>query len=163
MTRIVRILDPRTGEVVRVCRGPGPSGVCPLRGANGVVPCAGFLIAPVGGDPQYWPLSVPRGYLHCDVPWNERARAYMTKAQRSHARWAEGLAHETSRLYRLAAAGDRRYRKMSPYELETTALWRWRKSPFAEADRRREERSRHRAGTYLGFIRHRRSASAAKQ
>ncbi|MEV4346453.1 hypothetical protein AB0J83_18455 [Actinoplanes sp. NPDC049596] len=157
--RGIRILDPRTGKLTGRCPGPASSGECPLAGADGVVPCAGLLIEPVSADPEYWPLAVPRGYRHCDVPWNERARAYMRKAQRSHARWAEGLEQETSRIFRLAASGDRRYRDMTDYQLRTTALWRWRKSPFAEADRRREERSRHRAGVYLSFVRHRRGSA----
>ncbi|WP_164842719.1 hypothetical protein [Actinoplanes solisilvae] len=157
----IRILDPRKGDLVTVCRGPTASNACPLADENGVVACAGFLIAPADGDPEYWPLSIPRGYLHCDVPWNERARTYARKAQRSHARWAEGLEAERARLFRLAAAGDRRYRDMDEYELRTTALWRWRKSPFAEGDRQREERSRHRASAYLSFLRHRRSTSVS--
>jgi hypothetical protein len=159
----IQILDPRTGDLVGTCQGPTASNSCPLVDENGVVPCAGFLIAPADGDHQYWPLLIPRGYLHCDVPWNERAQAYVRKAQRSHARWAEGLNAETERLFRLAAAGDRRYRNMDKYALRTTALWRWRKSPFAEGDRQREERSRHRASAYLSFLRHRRSTSAQKQ
>ncbi|SNY59133.1 hypothetical protein [Paractinoplanes atraurantiacus] len=160
MTRTdIRIFDPRTGELVRRCAGPTPAGLCPIIGEDGVVPCAGLLIAPAGADPEYWPLSVPRGYRHCDLPWNERAWAYARRAQRSHARWAQGLAEETARIFRLAAKGDRRYRDMDEYELRTTALWRWRKSPFAEADRSREERSRHRAGAYLSYIRQRHSSA----
>jgi hypothetical protein len=61
-TQSIEILDPGTGKVVDVCRGPTSSGRCPRAGMNGVVPCAGHLIRPPGADRRLWPLSVPRNY-----------------------------------------------------------------------------------------------------
>lgn len=92
---------------MRVCRGPYPSGACPLAGPDGVVPCAGFLIAPADADSEYWPLPIPRGYRHCDVVWNERAQAGLHNAERARERWQAGLIRETKRVRRLAAEKTR--------------------------------------------------------
>lgn len=160
-TRTIHIVDPVTGTCVRVCRGPRPSGVCPLAGPGGVVPCAGYLIAPAGGDPEYWPVPIPRGYRHCDVIWNERAQSGLHNAERARDQWQKGLERETQRVRALAAGRDPRYRRMTDRELRTTALWRWRLTGEAVALRRSEEKNERQADTYLAFLKFRRNAGSA--
>jgi hypothetical protein len=156
----IHILHPVTGECVRVCRGPSPSGACPLAGPDGVVPCAGYLIAPAGVHPESWPLPVPQGYRHCDVTWNQLAQSGLHNAERARERWQAGLARETERVRSLAAAKDPRYRKMTDRELEMTALWRWRPTGQAQSLRRSEERNERQAHTYLDFVKFRRNGSS---
>jgi hypothetical protein len=160
--RRIRVLHPVTGECVRTCHGPSPSGACPLAGPDGVVPCAGFLIAPAGADPEYWPLPIPDGYRHCDVIWNERAQSGLHHAERARERWQAGLNREIERVRALAAANDPRYRNMSSRDLGTTALWRWRLTGEAQALRRSEEKNERQADTYLAFVAFRREASSPR-
>ncbi|MCM4084367.1 hypothetical protein [Paractinoplanes hotanensis] len=156
--RSIRILDPATGRGVRVCPGPSSTGACPLARPDGVVPCAGFLIAPAAADPEYWPLPIPIGYRHCDVIWNERARTGLHKAERAHEQWQAGLNREVQRVRKLAAGGDPRYRRMTDRNLEKTALWRWRLTGQAQALRRSEEKNERQAETYLAFVKYRRTS-----
>jgi hypothetical protein len=125
------------------------------------VPCAGYLIAPAGVDPEYWPLPVPEGFRHCDVTWNRLAQSGLHRAERARERWQAGLARETDRVQALAAAKDPRYRKMTGRDLEKTALWRWRQTGEAQALRRSEEKNERQADTYLAFLKFRRNASSA--
>lgn len=159
-TRSIRVLHPVSGACVRICRGPSPSGICPLAGPDGVVPCVGFLIAPADADPEYWPLPIPAGYRHCDVIWNERAQSGLHKAEHARRRWQAGLNRETERVRTLARANDPRYRKMTERELRQTALWRWRLTGEAQSLRRSEEKNERQADTYLGFIKFRRGAAS---
>ncbi|MEV0895416.1 hypothetical protein [Actinoplanes sp. NPDC049802] len=154
----IRVLHPATGELIRVCPGPDRSGGCPLAAPNGVVPCAGLLIAPQPADPEYWPLPVPHGYRYCDVPWNVRARACLRKAEWLRERWRAGLRQETERVWVLAGRHDPRYRKMTPHELNATALWRWRLSAAGQALRRAEQKAQEQGETYLAFTEHRRNS-----
>ncbi|MBM2616294.1 hypothetical protein JIG36_12075 [Actinoplanes sp. LDG1-06] len=162
MTRTIHILDPDTGLLVRVCRGPSAAGACPLAGPDGVVPCAGFLVAPAGADPEYWPLPIPLGYRHCDVTWNERARSGLDKAERAQARWQAGLDRELRRVRVLAGAKDPRYRRMTDRDLEKTALWRWRLTGEAQSLRRSQEKNERQAQSYLAFMRYRRASRSVR-
>lgn len=163
MTTIrVHILHPATGRLLGACRGPTASGACPLAGEDGVVPCAGFLIAPATtADPEYWPLPVPAGYRHCDLRWNELAEAGLRGAENCRARWQAGLERERRRARVLARSRDPRYRWMTTAELEKTARWRWRLSPDAQALRRSERKYQEQAATYLAFVKFRRQAENA--
>jgi hypothetical protein len=158
-TRRIQVRQPRSGKIVGVCPGPTDAGACPFAGPGGVVPCAGFLIGPPGADPRYWPLPVPAGYRHCDVPWNEMAAASLDKAEQCRRRWRAGLRHRTARVRTLAVRGDPRYRAMSPHDLDLTALWYWRLSSTAQGLRRGEKRAQERAETYLAFAEHRRDTA----
>ncbi|MFI7547887.1 hypothetical protein [Actinoplanes sp. NPDC049599] len=162
-TETIQILDPRTGKVLRHCRGPTAAGTCPLAGPDGVVPCAGSMIAPLHGDAQYWPLHVPPDYRHCDVPWNERALSCLRKADDCRRRWDEGLDREIWRVKTLAAARDPRYRNMTSAELRATARWRWRLSAAGQALRKSEQNSRARAEQYLDLVRFRRRTGSVSE
>ncbi|MEU4689949.1 hypothetical protein [Actinoplanes sp. NPDC023714] len=155
ITRGIRVLDPTTGALIRVCPGPYPAGGCPLAGPDGVVPCAGFLVTVDSTGNHHWPLRIPAGYRHCDVPWNERARDYLRTAETCRRRWDAGLSKEITRVRTLAAAHDPRYRRMSDHEMRATALWRWRLSAAGQALRRSEQKAQERADTYLTFLRSR--------
>lgn len=159
---LIRVLDPDTGETVRVCHGPSRTGACPLAGPDGVVPCAGLLIAPSRPDPEYWPLPVPAGYRHCDVIWNERARSGLDKAEQAREQWQAGLSREIKRVRYLASVKDPRYRKMTERELEKTALWRWRLTGEAQSLRRSEEKNERQAEAYLAFVKFRRTSGSGK-
>jgi hypothetical protein len=153
-THAVEIRSPATGEVTDACRGPAPDGACPRAGRNGVVPCAGRLIAPRDGDPRYWPVWVPPGCRHCQLGWNEQALACLHEAERCHDKWRAGLVRETERVLLLAARRDRRYRRMTDRQLRITAQWRWRLSSCAAALSRSEEKQRERARLYLSLAEH---------
>lgn len=155
MTSIgIRVLDPTTGELVTVCRGPASSGACPFTGKDGVVPCSGLLISPPDADPRLWPVYVPPGQRHCEFSWNDLASACLRKAEACRRKSRAGLDRETRRVTVLAAAGDPRYRRMTASELRSTARWRWRLSPRAQALSRSEEKQRERARMYLSFAEH---------
>lgn len=159
----IQVLHPVTGGVVRICRGPTPSGRCPFTAPGGIVPCAGMLLAPMHADPTCWPVRVPAGYRHCDLPGNERAQACLRKAENCRQRWQRGLERETQRMMILAAARDPRYRKMTTTQLKRTALWCWRLSAAGQALRRSEAHSREQAHDYLEFLKYRRKAGARVQ
>jgi len=160
-TQSIRILHPVTGELIRQCRGPTESGVCPLAGPGGVVPCAGMMIAAAEPDPGYWPIPIPRGYRHCDLPWNEKIRSCLRKSEHCRRRWQSGLKRETLRIRTLARYGDPRYRKMTERELDITALWYWRLTVAAKSLRRAEERAQHQAKVYLDLTEYRRSLAGS--
>ncbi|GGN52004.1 hypothetical protein FHR83_008810 [Actinoplanes campanulatus] len=157
--REIQILHPVTGEVLHTCPGPDPSGRCPMAGPDGVVPCAGLMIAPPRPDPPYWPLRIPPGYRYCDVPWNEKVRACLRKAENCRRRWDAGLRRSNMRVHYLAEHRDPRYRKMSPRDLDVTALWYWRLSGTAQGLRRSEQRAQEQADTYLAAAERRRTAA----
>jgi hypothetical protein len=162
-TQSIQVLDPDTGMVIGVCRGPTPSGRCPLAGRNGVVPCAGRLISPPDADDRFWPLSVPRNHRHCEFGWNARAVADLEEAEACRAKWRAGAARETKRVFARAAAGDPRYRRMTTRQLESTGLWRWRLSTSAIQLSRSEEKHEKRARMYLNFAEYRRLTAAPEQ
>jgi hypothetical protein len=155
-TQDVQILDPTTGELVAVCRGPTATGKCPRAGKNGVVPCAGCLLLPPHADHRLWPMSVPADYRFCELGWNARALTCLDAAETCRVKWEAGAARETERVFARAAAGDPRYRKMTPRELKTTGRWRWRLSTSAIQLARAEEKHRERASMYLSFAEFRR-------
>jgi hypothetical protein len=158
-TRKIQIRQPGTNAIVGTCPGPAEAGTCPFADATGVVPCAGFLIEPAGADHQHWPLPIPAGYRHCDVPWNERAVASLRKAENCRRQWQTGLRNRRTRVRRQAAGRDPRYRDMSPRDLDLTALWYWRLSTTAQGLRRGEKRAQEEAETYLAFTEHRRNSA----
>ncbi|GLY08717.1 hypothetical protein Acsp01_90960 [Actinoplanes sp. NBRC 101535] len=119
------------------------------------MPCSGLLITPDTSDTTYWPLRIPRGYRHCDVPWNERVRTCVRKAEDNRRRWQTGLNRETDRVRALAAAHDPRYRAMTPAQLDHTALWRWRLTGAAQALRHSEREARDQADRFVSLVRFR--------
>ncbi|GIF12873.1 hypothetical protein [Actinoplanes teichomyceticus] len=160
-TTTVAIREPVTGQVIDVCRGPTPAGVCPRAGRDGVVPCAGHLVGPPQGDARYWPVWVPPGCRQCRLNWNEQAAGCLREAERCRDRWHAGLVRETDRVYAQAAAGDPRFRRMSDRELRITALWRWRLSSRALALRRAERKQRDWSRLYLSLAEQQREAAPA--
>jgi hypothetical protein len=160
-TQSIRILHPVTGALVGRCRGPTESGVCPKAGPNGVVPCAGMMIAAAEPDPGYWPVPIPRGYRHCDLPWNEKVRSCLRESEHCRQRWQSGLKRETLRLRALARSGDPRYRKMTERDLDITALWYWRLSVAAKSLHHAEKRAQHQAKVYLDLTEYRRSLAGS--
>lgn len=158
-TNGIQIRDPVTGALFGVCSGPTERGTCPRAARNGVVPCAGHLIQPRVGDPQYWPVYVPAGYRHCEVGWHEQAAACMQKALACRRQWHAGLKEQTRRIMDRAAAGDPRYRTMTVRQVEKTAWWYWRLSPYAGRLSQSEIKCRERARLYLRIAEHRRSCA----
>lgn len=69
----VDILDHRTRQVLGHCYGPTLAGGCPGAGADGVVPCAGHLIASLAGGPEHWMVRVPPGSRRCPLAWEDTA------------------------------------------------------------------------------------------
>jgi hypothetical protein len=159
ITKGIKVLDPETGTPVALCPGPTAAGACPFAGPSGVVPCAGHLIAPPGADHNLWPLTVPAGHRYCELGWNALALACLTGAEDCRARWQAGADREVERVRARAAGGDPRYKKMTPAQLETTGVWRWRLSTSAIHLRKSEEKQRERARAYLHFAEFRRMSS----
>ncbi|WIM92943.1 hypothetical protein ACTOB_004903 [Actinoplanes oblitus] len=157
--RTVEIRDPSTGEITDRCHGPGPDGACPRTGRHGVVPCAGRLIGPRGGDPRYWPVEVPRGCRQCRLTWNDQAAACLRAAERCRAEWETGLALEIAHVRERAALGDPRFRDMSIRQQRVTALWRWRLSGPAQGLRHAEQKERDRSRLYLALAEQQRAGS----
>ncbi|GID91577.1 hypothetical protein ACFQFC_01890 [Amorphoplanes digitatis] len=80
----------------------------------------------------------------------------MPQAEACRAEWDAGAAHETRRVFARAAAGDRRYNKMTTRQLKKTGLWRWRLSTSAIQLTKSEQKQRERARIYLRFAEFRR-------
>jgi hypothetical protein len=156
ISKDIAILDPGTGARIGICHGPTASGTCPFARRNGIVPCAGRLIAPPGADHRFWPLAVPPDHRYCELGWNALAVACLAEAEDCRAKWRAGADSETRRVLARAAKGDPRYRKMTPAQLKTTGLWRWRLSTSAVQLRKAEDKQRERARAYLGFSEFRR-------
>jgi len=159
ITQRIEILDPDSGEPVSSCRGPTAEGGCPRARRDGVVPCAGYLVRPVGADPRLWPLPIPRGYRHCEVSWDAQATTCLGRAEVSRRRWRAGAARETEKVFALARAKDPRYRKMTPRQLRDTGWRRWRQSGAGVQLARSERRNREQARLYLSFAEFRRIAA----
>ncbi|MFI1996650.1 hypothetical protein [Actinoplanes sp. NPDC020271] len=159
--RIVEIRDPATGQVTDICHGPAPDGDCPGRGRDGVVPCAGMLVQPHGGDPRLWPVAVPPGCRGCRLTWNEQAAACTRRAESCRDQWQEGLEQEIYLVRVLAARKDPRFRHMSTRQLRITAFWRWRLSAQAQGLRHSEQKQRDWARMYLALAEQQRAATPA--
>lgn len=162
ITQHIEILDPATGEPVGSCHGPTATGGCPRARKDGVVPCAGYLVRPVGADSRLWPLPIPRGYRHCEISWDAQADKCLRRAEISRRRWLAGAARETERIFALARAGDRRYRKMTPRQLRDTGWRRWRESDAGIRLAGWERRQREQARLYLSFAEFRRIAASRR-
>lgn len=147
----IDILDPATGSAVDHCRGPTGTGACPRAGRDGVVACAGRLMAPLNGDPQFWPVWVRPNSRHCALNWNRRALSCLRQAEAYRDQWLARLTMETDYVAARAAAGDLRFTRMTPRELELTGRWRWILSPQARHLAELEQRYRRRAYMYLAF------------
>ncbi|GAA2673550.1 hypothetical protein [Actinoplanes palleronii] len=160
-SQTIEIRSPATGRLLGTCHGPEPDGACPLVRPDGVVPCAGRLVSPRGGDPRYWPVWVSPGCRQCRLNWNEQAAACLREAERCRARWRRGLERETDRVRIQAAHRDPRYRRMTDRELRVTALWRWRLSSRAQALRHTEQKHRDWSRLYLSLAEQQRASTPA--
>jgi hypothetical protein len=67
----VDILDASTGEVVDHCYGPTLAGQCPRLDQDGVPPCNGHRIVPLGAGPESWFRWVPPTARPCPLSWNQ--------------------------------------------------------------------------------------------
>jgi hypothetical protein len=72
----VDFLDAATGETIDHCHGPTRGGGCPYADRNGIVPCNGCRIAPMGAGPELWLVYVPPASRHCPSAWNLEAIGY---------------------------------------------------------------------------------------
>lgn len=148
----IDILDPATGAVVDQCRGTTSTGACPRAGRDGVVACAGRLMAPLKGDPQYWPVWVRPNSRHCSLNWNRSAQFWLRQAEGYRDQWYARLTAEINYVKARAAAGDPRFKRMTPRELEVTGRWRWILSLQARHLVELEQTYRRRAHMYLTFV-----------
>jgi hypothetical protein len=72
----VDILEPTGDEVVDHCHGPMLGGQCPGADRDGIVPCNGRRVAPLGAGPEYWLVWVPPATEQCPLAWNLAAVGY---------------------------------------------------------------------------------------
>jgi hypothetical protein len=74
----VDILDASTGEVVDHCYGPTLAGLCPRLDQEGIPPCSGRCIVPLGAGPESWLRWVQPTTRHCPLSWNDDAGRFET-------------------------------------------------------------------------------------
>lgn len=153
ITQHVRILNPTTWAVVGQCDGPTATGDCPQVGENDIVPCAACLIAPPNADPQHWPLRVQPNARSCPLGWRRSAAVWLAQAEDFRKKWHTGLTNEIAYVMMRAEDGDRRYKKMTPSELERIARLRWSLSPVARYLAGQEQEYTRLAQAYLAFAR----------
>lgn len=72
----VDILDASTREVVDHCYGPTQAGRCPRADRDGIVPCSGRCIVPLGEGPECWLRWVPPASRRCSLVWNPDATTH---------------------------------------------------------------------------------------
>jgi len=127
------------------------TGICPRTSRDGIVPCAGCLVAPLNADPEYGPLWVPPNSRHCVLGWSLQAILSLKQAESYHDQWLAGLTREINHVKVRAAYRDHRFEYMTPKELERTGRWRWTHSHQAKSLDVLERDSRERARMYLAF------------
>jgi hypothetical protein len=74
----VDILDASTSEVVDHCYGPTLAGHCPRRDPDGLAPCTGHRIVPLGAGLESWGRWVPTTAWHCPLSWNQDVGTVVT-------------------------------------------------------------------------------------